>query len=129
MSACIPGGDKEFDKWFKIMAHHPSLHHFKKGISMILQWKGIKYKNMEKVFLGVIAGAAQPVLVQAAHSVLDFIYYAHFEQHTLTSLIELEAALRMFHDNKHVFVDEGICKDFNISKLHAALYYVLSIHS
>jgi hypothetical protein len=128
-SACIPRGNKEIDKWFKVMAHHPSLRHFKKGISMISQWTGTEYKNMQKVFLGVIAGAAQPALVQAAHGVLDFIYYAHFEQHTLTSLVALEAALCMFHDNKHVFVDEGICEDFNIPKLHATLHYILSIHS
>jgi hypothetical protein len=128
-SACIPGGDKEIDKRFKVMAHHPSLRHFKKGISMISQWTGTEYKNMEKVFLGIIAGAAQPALVRAARGILDFIYYAHFQQHTLTSLKELEAALCMFHDNKHVFVDEGIHEDFNIPKLHAALHYVLSIRS
>jgi hypothetical protein len=130
-SACIPGGDREIDKRFKVMAHHPSLHHFKKGISMISQWTGTEFKNMEKVFLGIIAGAAQPALIRAVRGVLDFIYYAHFEQHTLTSLIDLEAALLMFHNNKHVFVDEGIrtSEGFNIPKLHAALHYLFSIRS
>lgn len=130
-SACIPGGDKEIDKRFKVMAHHPSLRHFKKGISMISQWTGTEYKNMEKVFLGIIAGAAPPALIRAARGILDFIYYAHFEQHTLASLAELEAALCMFHDNKHIFVDVGIRarEGFNIPKLHSALHYVLSIRS
>jgi Plavaka transposase len=130
-SACIPGGDKEIDKRFKVMAHHPSLRHFKKGISMISQWTGTEYKNMEKVFLGIIAGAAQPALIRAVRGVLDFIYYAHFEQHSLSSLIQLEAALLLFHENKHVFVDQGIraSEGFNIPKLHAALHYVLSIRS
>jgi hypothetical protein len=96
---------------------------------MITQWTGTEYKNMEKVFLGVIAGAAQPELIRAARGILDFIYYAHFEQHSLASLTDLEAALRMFHDNKHIFIEEGIREDFNIPKLHATLHYLLSIRS
>jgi hypothetical protein len=128
-AASIPGGYKEIDKRFKVMAHHPSLRHFKKGISMVSQWTGTEYKNMEKVFLGVISGAADSSLIRAARGVLDFIYYAHFEQHSIASLNELEKALHMFHDNKHIFVDEGIRVDFNIPKLHAILHYVLSIRS
>jgi hypothetical protein len=30
---------------------------------MISQWTGTKYKNMEKVFLGVISGAVEPALI------------------------------------------------------------------
>ena len=40
------------------MSKYPTLCHFKNGISLVLQWTGNKYKNMEKVFLGVIVGAA-----------------------------------------------------------------------
>jgi hypothetical protein len=128
-AASIPGGYKEIDKRFKVMAHHPSLRHFKKGISMISQWTGTEYKNMEKVFLGVISGAADPALVRASRGILDFIYYAHFEQHSIASLNELEKALLMFHNNKHIFVDEGIRDDFNIPKLHSILHYITSIRS
>ena len=34
---------------------------------------------------------------------------------------------RFFHANKDVFIDEGICKHFNIPKLHSLLHYINSI--
>lgn len=57
-TACITGKDDEVDQWFKCMPAHPELRHFKKGVSLVSQWTGTEYKNMEKVFLGAIAGAA-----------------------------------------------------------------------
>ncbi|OBZ74731.1 hypothetical protein A0H81_05568 [Grifola frondosa] len=55
---CIDGGAKEIDYRFKAMPTHPTLRHFKKGISLVTQWTGTEYKNMEKVFLGVLTGAS-----------------------------------------------------------------------
>ena len=39
----------------------------------------------------------------------------------------LERALDVFHDNKEIFVDLGICENFNFPKLHACLHYKRSI--
>ena len=47
------------DHCFKSMSKHPTLHYFKKGISLVTQWTGNEYNNMEKIFLGVIAGTAE----------------------------------------------------------------------
>jgi hypothetical protein len=78
----IPGGVQEIDHRFQALSSHPSLRHFKKGISLISQWTGNEYKNMEKVFLGVIANASKhPEVARSACMVLDFLYYAHFETH------------------------------------------------
>ena len=52
----VDGGSDEVNHRFKSMAPHPTLRHFKKGISLVSQWTGNEYKNMEKVFLGVIVG-------------------------------------------------------------------------
>jgi len=60
---------------------------------------------MEKVFLTVLAGATDPAVIRAVRSVLDFIYYAHFETYTDESLGLLDAAWLTFHDNKHIFED------------------------
>ncbi|KAG6804943.1 hypothetical protein H0H92_001566, partial [Tricholoma furcatifolium] len=47
----------EIDDRFQRMTPHPTLRHFKKGISLTTQWTGTEFKNMEKVFLGVLANA------------------------------------------------------------------------
>ncbi|KAM5536416.1 hypothetical protein V8D89_009852 [Ganoderma adspersum] len=124
-TACLDGGANEVDRHFKAMPGHPMLQHFKKGISLVSQWTGTEHKHMERVFLGVLTGASDPASVRA---VLDFIYYAHFYAHSDDSLSLLEAAWVTFHENKHIFVEEGIHEHYNIPKLHSALHYPLSIH-
>ena len=54
----VEGEWGEIDACFQAMSHHSTLWHFKKGISMTTQWTGNKHKNMEKVFLGTLIGAA-----------------------------------------------------------------------
>ncbi|KAF7292090.1 hypothetical protein MIND_01235400 [Mycena indigotica] len=119
--------EAEIDRRFKAMLDHPSLRHFQQGISLVSQWTGNEYKNMEKVFLGVINGAVEPQVMLAVRGILDFIYYAHFETHTDKSLMRLEAAWLMFHDNKGVFLRTGIREHFNIPKIHAMQHYVALI--
>jgi len=60
--------------------------------------------NMEKVFLGVLAGAAELGHIRVVRATLDFIYYAHFESHTTDSLRKLEEAWITFHQNLDYFV-------------------------
>ena len=126
---CVSGGQAEIDRRFRAMTHGTDLRHFKKGISLITQWTGTEYKNMEKVFLGVLAGQAEPGLIRVVRATLDFIYYAHFEYHTTDSLIKLEQAWVAFHENKQYFVDNGIRTHFNIPKLHSMQHYVAAIIS
>ncbi|CDO72062.1 hypothetical protein BN946_scf184962.g5 [Trametes cinnabarina] len=99
------GGMVELDKRFMSMLRHSDLRHFKKGISLVSQWTGPKYKNMEKVFLGAIAGASDERVTRASRMVLDFVYYAHIETHTDKTLNVLHQAWSDFHKYKQVFVD------------------------
>ena len=62
------------------------------------QWTGQEYKELEKVFLGVIAGATDGAVVSVVQAALNFIYYAHFECYTNSSLKKHEAALTDFHE-------------------------------
>ncbi|KAJ3558680.1 hypothetical protein NM688_g777 [Phlebia brevispora] len=119
----------EVDCRFQAMTAHPDLRYFHKGISLISQWTGTKYKNTEKVFLRVIAGAAEKDVILAVRAVLDFIYYAHFETHTEESLQNLDRAWQAFHRYKHVFLRNEVRKQpaFNIPKLHLMIHYVHSI--
>jgi hypothetical protein len=128
-TASVTGGQEEIDERFCSMSLHPDVRHFKKGISLTTQWTGTEHKNMEKVFLGVLAGATNPRVILAVRGVLDFIYYAHFETHMDQSLAQLDAAWLMFHENKDEFVDLDIREHFNISKLHNIRHYLDSIRS
>ena len=96
----VEGTNDEVDRRFRSMTPHPTLRHFKKGISLTSQWTGTEHKNMEKVFLGVLAGATDPAVLRAVRGILDFIYYAHFESHCDESLAKLNAAWATFNENK-----------------------------
>jgi hypothetical protein len=50
-------GEEEMDARFKAMPDYPGLQHFKKGISMVKQWTGTEHKEMQCVFVGLLAGA------------------------------------------------------------------------
>jgi hypothetical protein len=111
------------------MSCHPTLWHFKKGISMTTQWTGNEHKNMEKVFLGMLIGTVDDEVLKTVHAVLDFIGYAHFETHCDEFLAELDRAWVAFHEGKGIFEDLEIQKHFNISKIHNIKHYVDSIRS
>jgi hypothetical protein len=84
---------------------------------------------MEKVFLGVIVGIAEPEVIRAVRGVVDFIYYAHFETHDLRSLAKLDEAWAAFHRNKRIFIKLDIREHFNIPKVHSAKHYLDAIRS
>ncbi|KAG5649911.1 hypothetical protein H0H81_001524 [Sphagnurus paluster] len=124
-SEAMGGGHQdEIDRHFCAMTPHTTLWHFEKGISLTSQWTGMELKNMEKVFLGVLANTTDPKVVRAVRGILDFIYYAHFEVHTDESLAHLDTAWVTFHENKEIFEELEIRTHFNISKLHNIKHYV-----
>ncbi|KAG6805789.1 hypothetical protein H0H92_014003, partial [Tricholoma furcatifolium] len=123
------GGAAEVDRRFRMMTSHPTLQHFKKGISLTTQWTGTEHKNMEKVFLGILANTTDEKVIQCVRGMLDFIYYAQFEVHTDETLVLLDAAWERFHRNKEIFKDLEIRQHFNISKIHNIKHYVDSIRS
>ncbi|KAG1883130.1 hypothetical protein F4604DRAFT_1879259 [Suillus subluteus] len=63
-------GEKEINKCYETMTNYPGLQYFSQGIRL--------YLNGWRIFMGVLMGAVQPKLAQAAHAVLDFIYYPQF---------------------------------------------------
>ncbi|KAF8883572.1 hypothetical protein BD779DRAFT_1612257 [Infundibulicybe gibba] len=121
-------GNAEIDARFKAMTGSPGLHHFKKGISTISQWTGTEHKEMQKVFLGVLAGSVPNARVlTVARALLDFIYYAQLQMHTTKTLNALQSCLQIFHENKDIFIELGIREHFDFPKLHSLLHYVASI--
>ncbi|KAJ7266482.1 hypothetical protein B0H12DRAFT_1010761, partial [Mycena haematopus] len=117
-------GEEEFDARFKAMNGHPGLRHFKKGISTVSQWTGTEHKEMQRVFLAVLAGAVTARVLTVVKALIDFIYYAQLQSHTPKTLATLQASLDAFHSHKDVFIELGIREHFNIPKLHALQHYV-----
>ncbi|KAI0683707.1 hypothetical protein BC835DRAFT_1469393 [Cytidiella melzeri] len=111
--ACANGKEDEVDRWFRAMPSHPDLRHFKRGILLVSQWTGNEYKQMEKVFLGVIAGSAEADVVKAVRAIVDFIFYAQFETHTEESLSRLDEAWTSFHVHKQSIRLLGTADGYN----------------
>ncbi|KAL6305981.1 hypothetical protein BKA93DRAFT_816611 [Sparassis latifolia] len=120
-------GEKEIDRRFKALAGYPGLRHFKKGISFVTQWTGTEHKEMQRVFVALLAGAVPAEVLIVARALLDFIYYAQLRLHTTATLARLDACLKTFHDYKEIFIDLQVRTHFNISKLHVLQHYVNAI--
>ncbi|KAF8830562.1 hypothetical protein HHX47_DHR2000926 [Lentinula edodes] len=125
----IVNGGEEIDARFRVMPPHPTLRHFKTGISKVTQWTGGEYRSMAKVFLGTLGGVADAKVIRAVRAAEDYMYYSHFESHCKESLEAMEATWKIFHAEKEVFVDLGVRKQFNISKVHNVLHYPQNIRS
>ncbi|KAI0070312.1 hypothetical protein K474DRAFT_1743277 [Panus rudis PR-1116 ss-1] len=120
-------GKEEIDRRFMAMAQMPGLRFFKNGISGVSQWTGAEHKEMQKVVVGLLAGACSGEVLACVQALVDFIYLAQLQVHTDVTLRLLREALEAFHANKEVFVRLGVRKHFNIPKLHSLLHYIESI--
>lgn len=116
-------GEKEMDRRYMSMPPHPNLRHFKNGISKVSQWTGNEYKQMEKVFLGAIAGALPQQTIQAARALLDFIYWAQQPSLNEDDLARMDELLERFHKLKDEGAFAAVRDHFNIPKLHALVHY------
>jgi FMN-dependent NADH-azoreductase len=110
------------------MSQHPGLQHFKEGFSKLSQRSGNKNREIEKIMLGLFAGAVPAAAHCTAHALLNFCYYAQWEQHNTNSLDAMHTALDTFHANQHIFIELGVRQDFNFQKIHSLEHYVESIY-
>ncbi|KII94473.1 hypothetical protein PLICRDRAFT_101774, partial [Plicaturopsis crispa FD-325 SS-3] len=122
-------GDKEMDAWLIAMNKHKTVRQFKKGLSKITQWTGTEHKEMQKVFVGLLAGAVSTRVLRVVWALVDFIYLAQLQSHTDVTHAAMESCLDVFHSNKDVLVEINIRQHFNIQKIHAMLHYLEAIWS
>lgn len=118
---------EELDRRFRAMSNIPGLRHFKKGISSIQQWTGTEFKEMQKAFVPLVAGAVDSRVLQVVQAIINFIYYAQLHVHTSVTLDALEHSLALFHQHKEVLIGLGVRQHFNIAKIHSMTHYVDAI--
>ncbi|KAF8213986.1 hypothetical protein K438DRAFT_2148880, partial [Mycena galopus ATCC 62051] len=92
--------EEEFNTCFKAMTVHPGLQHFKKGILTVSQWTGTEHKEMERIFLGVLAGAVTMQVLTIIKALINFIHFTQLQSHTPTMLKALQGSLDTFHFHK-----------------------------
>ena len=111
--------------------HH--IRHFAKGISILSRVSGTEHQQISSILLGLVLDVQLPSghspvrLIRATRALLDFLYLAQYPSHTDDTLQYLEEALQTFHENRSIFVDIGICRNFRIPKFHSLLHYTKSI--
>ncbi|KAI6020400.1 hypothetical protein BKA83DRAFT_4464679 [Pisolithus microcarpus] len=123
-------GKQNFDAHFHAMPVFLGLRHFKEGISKVKQWTGADHKQVQRIFLAALVGAAPHLdVIKAGSNLLDFIYLAQYHSHTDRMLVALQQALDSFHVVKDIFIDLGCWEHFNVPKIHSLQHYVETIRS
>lgn len=126
-------GCAEVDARCQRMPPNHQIRIFKNGITSLTHLTGKEHDEMCRLLLGIIVGARivsghdSTRLLKAVRGLLDFVTISRFPIHTDASLQSLNIALQLFHENKAVFVDIGIRKNFKIPKLHFCRHYADAI--
>ena len=123
----------ELDARCKTLPRNSNIRHFFRGITPLSKITGREHNDIARIILGIIIDLPLPHpllnirLLKATRALLDFLFLAQYPVHSDDTLQELQAALETFHENKDVFIELGIRKDFNIPKLHFLSHYVAMI--
>ena len=123
-------GADEVDARCRRLPPNHNVRLFMKGISTLSRVTGQEHNQMCRVLLPLVADVRLPQgfstrrLVRAVRALMDFAFLAQYPVHTNGTLELLEDALSRFHENKSIFVDLGVRRNFNIPKLHFASHYV-----
>jgi hypothetical protein len=123
-------GPVKIDRCFMSMPRPQGMRHFSKGISKFKRCTGKESKQMASQLLPIVAGQAEPFAVLLTRTALDFMYRAHAARMTEDDIAELEDALKIFHDTKHILVELKVFKTRSrfdgIPKLHMLSHYAHS---
>lgn len=103
-------GKEELDLRVSVLQPRVGFRHFKEGFTRFRQHTGKETKDLERIFLAVIAGHQSVTvgIVKAMRAFLDFIYLAQYESQSTVTLQYLDKALRDFHLYKHHIGESGV---------------------
>jgi hypothetical protein len=83
---------------------------------------------MQRVFVSIMAGSVQDEELTVIRSLIDFIYYAQFQQHTSKTLAALQCSLKVFHAHKKVLIKLGIWEHFRAQLATKIIFFTFVLH-
>ena len=103
-------GPLELDQRLSVLQPRVGFRHFRNGFTRFRQHTGKETKDIERVFLGVIAGHqnVSSGILKAMRAFLDFVYLAQYDSHSTATLGYLEEALHKFHKFKQHIANSGV---------------------
>jgi Plavaka transposase len=118
----------EFDARFSHLPPYPSLRQFRKGLSCTSRWTGNEFRNMIKVYVGVVHGLVPEDASRLVKTYLDIHRLSSYISHTKDTLEMLDMAIAEFWKilmNPHgSFIKFGIMKPgWHAPKLHYLRHY------
>jgi hypothetical protein len=129
-------GEEEIDFRFSILQPISGYRHFKEGISKLKQVTGRDHRNIQRFLVGIISDIAPKNFVIAIRALMDFRYLAQASVISAKTCRKISAALKNFHDHKHVILTCGarvgkrnrVIDNWYIPKLELMQSVVPNIH-
>jgi hypothetical protein len=116
--------DDEFDQRLTVLQPRIGVRHWTHGISKLKQVTGREHRELEKVFIAVIAGGVSDDTLRAMRALLEFIFHAQDLFLYDETVHALRESLREFHHYKSAIIHDGgrkgkrgIIEHFEIPKL------------
>lgn len=130
-------GDAEIDFRFSLVQPLTGYRYFKEGISKLKQVTGRDHRDIQRVIVGIIAGAAPNDFVRAIRALLDFRYLAQAPILDETTCQKILDALQEFHDHKAAILTAGarvgkgnkVIENWHIPKLELMQSVVPNIYA
>ncbi|KAI0071073.1 hypothetical protein K474DRAFT_1712777 [Panus rudis PR-1116 ss-1] len=117
----------DIDRRIAAVPLFPGLRRFPEG-RRFKQWTGDDPKALMKVILPAIAGHVPPRMVRCVADLLEFTYLARRNVFDNDTLDRLDTALQYFHENRTVFVEEGVReKEISLPRQHSLKHYRMLI--
>lgn len=124
---------KEMDNRLQSQPQAVGMRSFPKGISHISQMSGKEHRALERTHLSIVAGAPgiTPDVVSATRALMDYIYLAQYPRHSERSLEDLEKSVKLFHEEKDVWLRKearrskengNVIAHLDIPKAHTPLH-------
>ncbi|KIK78564.1 hypothetical protein PAXRUDRAFT_36607 [Paxillus rubicundulus Ve08.2h10] len=101
-------GAAELDFCFSALPSITGLKHFKSGITTLKQVGGRTQCDVQRYIIVVIAGAANPDVVVAIHTMAEFHYLSQAPVITTDVHKDIVTALSEFHTHKQPIIEAGL---------------------
>ncbi|KAF8800429.1 hypothetical protein BYT27DRAFT_7262837 [Phlegmacium glaucopus] len=112
----------EMDHRISVVPGFSGLQHFPDGRGF-KQWTGNNSKALMKVFLPAISGLVPDAMVRAVSAFMEFCYLVRWSQIDESILVQIDAAVQRYHEERQIFITLGIHNHFDLPRQHSLLHY------